>query len=167
MKGVCRKARKQQGIAIVEFTIVATLFFTLIFAIIEFGRLLLTWHTLNEISRRTARLACVCQVTDAEQADTLVAAVIDNVPLPNFTINNIKLNYLDATGTVVPGPLTDPNKFNQIAFVEAKIDNYQFDLIAPLDKLLEKVGITFLAPDFSTILPRESLGVTRTGFTDC
>ncbi|WEM45898.1 TadE/TadG family type IV pilus assembly protein (plasmid) [Photobacterium sp. DA100] len=155
------KNNKQHGSTLVEFSIVASLFFLLIFAIIEFGRLLFTWHALNETSRRTARLATVCQVSATEQQDTLLAAIIDNVPLPGFTINNIEVNYLDSLGQTITEDVTQTVNFNQIEFVEARITNYQISLLIPL------FDLTFTAPDFRTLLPRESLGVTRTGFTDC
>ncbi|MDX1302221.1 TadE family protein [Photobacterium sp.] len=155
--------RKQHGVTIVEFTIVASLFFILIFAIIEFGRLMFTWHTLNETTRRAARIASVCQVSATEQTDVITSAFIDSVPLPNFTAANIELRYLGEDGTPITGDLTTPAKFNDISFIEARIINYQINLIIPLATF----DVDFTAPDFSTILPRESLGVTRTGFTDC
>lgn len=161
MKKINQKKHKQQGIALVEFTIVATLFFLVIFSIIEFGRLLFTWHALNEISRRSARLATVCQVTAPEQLDAITAAVMDDIPLPNFSVNNIQIRYLDGTGSPAPEPLDEASNFNEIEFIEATITDYQLDLIIPFTTLI------FKAPEFKTVLPRESLGVTRTGFTDC
>jgi hypothetical protein len=155
--------KKQDGITIVEFSIVAVLFFIIIFAIIEFGRLMFTWHVLNETSRRTARLVSVCQVTTAEQADILTAAIIDNVPLQNFTSNNIQIKYLDSDGGEITGSLSDASNFRQIEYVEASIINYQIHLIIPLATF----DIDFFAPSFTTQLPRESLGVTRTGLSDC
>ncbi|PSW05149.1 TadE/TadG family type IV pilus assembly protein [Photobacterium lipolyticum] len=165
MKRSANQKKKQHGITIVEFTIVASLFFILIFSIIEFGRLMFTWHTLNETTRRAARLASVCQVSTAEQADIITSAFIDSVPLPNFTAANIELRYLRSDGTAIGNgvDLTNPATFNTIDFVEARIRDYQINLIIPLATF----DIDFTAPDFSTILPRESLGVTRTGFTDC
>ncbi|EAS44369.1 TadZ/CpaE protein [Photobacterium profundum] len=155
--------KKQGGITIVEFSIVAVLFFIIIFAIIEFGRLMFTWHVLNETSRRTARLASVCQVTTAEQADILTAAIVDNVPLQNFTSNNIQIKYLGSDGSAITGSLSDASTFLTIEYVEASIVEYQIHLIIPLATF----GIDFFAPSFTTQLPRESLGVTRTGLSDC
>ncbi|CAG22478.1 TadE/TadG family type IV pilus assembly protein [Photobacterium profundum] len=155
--------KKQHGITIVEFSIVATLFFIIIFAIIEFGRLMFTWHVLNETSRRAARLASVCQVTTNEQADILTAAIIDDVPLPNFTVNNIQIIYLDSNGEKITDSLSDESTFLTIKFVEAKIVDYEINLIIPLATF----GVDFSSPSFTTQLPRESLGVTRTGLSDC
>ncbi|PSU36482.1 TadZ/CpaE protein [Photobacterium lutimaris] len=155
--------RLNKGATLVEFTIVSTFFFILIFSIIEFGRLLFTWHVLNETTRRTARLATVCQITSYEQQQTITSAIINGVPLPNFTSTNIRLHYLDNLGNIITGDLTDTTLSSQIKYVQASINSYQIALIIPLATF----DITFTAPEFKTILPRESLGVTRTGFTDC
>ena len=155
--------KNQKGSTLVEFSIIAGLFFMLIFAIIEFGRLLFTWHVLNETSRRTARLASVCQISTAEQQDIKLASIVNNVPLPNFSVNNIRLVYLDSLGQEIIDDISETVNFNQIEFIEATITNYQVALLIPLATF----DINFTAPEFKTILPRESLGVTRTGYTDC
>ena len=155
--------KNQKGSTLVEFSIIAGLFFMLIFAIIEFGRLLFTWHVLNETSRRTARLASVCQISTAEQQDIKLASIVNNVPLPNFSVNNIRLVYLDSLGQEITDDISETVNFNQIEFIEATITNYQVALLIPLATF----DINFTAPEFKTILPRESLGVTRTGYTDC
>lgn len=153
----------QAGNTLVEFTIISALFFILLFGIIEFGRLLFTWHLLNETSRRAARIAVVCQVSTTEQQDAKIASLIGSVPLPNFSVDNLDVRYLDKTGTPITADLMASATFNQIEFIEARIINYQLQLMIPLSPL----GLTFTAPAFSTLMPRESLGVTRTGFTDC
>lgn len=158
-----RLIKKEKGSTLVEFSIIAGFFFMLIFAIIEFGRLLFTWHVLNETSRRSARLAAVCQITTSEQQDIKLAGIVENVPLPNFTANNIQLRFLDSVGDEITGDITETVNFNQIEFVEATIVNYQLALLIPLATF----DVNFTAPEFKTILPRESLGVTRTGYTDC
>lgn len=45
----------QQGVAAVEFALIATLLFMLLFGIIEFGRLFFTINSVQEITRRAAR----------------------------------------------------------------------------------------------------------------
>ncbi|MGF1682435.1 TadE/TadG family type IV pilus assembly protein [Photobacterium minamisatsumaniensis] len=163
MKKIIPRLKLSKGSTLVEFTIIASFFFLLIFAIIEFGRLLFTWHVLNETSRRTARLASVCQVSTTEQQDTKLAGLIDNVPLPNFSVANVDVSYLDSIGNKIEGDLSETLLYNQVEFVEVKIINYQIALLIPLATF----DVTFTAPEFSTTLPRESLGVTRTGYTDC
>lgn len=45
----------QHGVAAVEFALVATILFALLFCIIEFGRLFFTINSMQEITRRAAR----------------------------------------------------------------------------------------------------------------
>lgn len=52
------KAR-QRGATAVEFGIIATLFFTLFFGIIEFGRFFYLYNTVQEVTRCAARQAAV------------------------------------------------------------------------------------------------------------
>src|SRR4026209_2946113 len=47
----------EKGATVAEFAVVALLFFTMIFAIIEFGRLLYTHNALTDATRRGARYA--------------------------------------------------------------------------------------------------------------
>jgi len=155
--------RHQTGTVLIEFTIVASLFFILLFAIIEFSRLMFVWHGLNETSRRTARLAAVCQVSATEQADVKTLALMESVPLPGLTHANLQLQYLNSAGSPITGDLTLAANFNQIRFVRASIINYQLTLLIPL----VSIDLSLFAPDFSTTLPRESLGVSQTGYTDC
>lgn len=49
--------KKQQGVAAVEFSLVAILFFTLAFGIIEVARAMYICNTLQEVTRRAAALA--------------------------------------------------------------------------------------------------------------
>ncbi|MGF1702941.1 pilus assembly protein [Photobacterium makurazakiensis] len=151
------------GSTLVEFTIISSLFFLLIFTIIEFGRLIFTWHILNETTRRTARLAVVCQVSTTEQQDTKLSGIIDSVPLPGFSTENIDVSYLDSVGTKINDDLNETVIYNQVEFIEVKVVDYQIELFIPFATF----DLNFEAPDFTTLIPRESLGVTRTGFTDC
>ena len=51
------KRRTQKGVAAVEFSLVAILFFTLVFGIIEVARAMYICNTLQEVTRRAAALA--------------------------------------------------------------------------------------------------------------
>lgn len=51
--------KKQQGAAMVEFAFTVSLFFLLVFAIIEFSLLLMSMARTNEITRELARIAIV------------------------------------------------------------------------------------------------------------
>jgi len=155
--GHCR-IHRQQGLTSVEFAIIGSLFMLLLLGVIEFGRLLFTWHALNETTWRAARLAVVCRVDD--QDDIKAQAIMDGIPIPGFTAANLALEYLDQNGAPISETLTEPSSFIQIRYIRASIENYTYQMLLPLFP-----GFSFdnslLAPDFSTTLPRESLGITR------
>jgi hypothetical protein len=145
-----QRGKRQRGVYIVEFAIVAGLFILLLFSAIEVARLLYTYSVLQEASRRAARLAIVCQTTTN----------IDNPALfyganlvPNLTPSNLVIRYLKADGTNASG--------SDIEIVRAEIRNYQHDFWVP------GLQVTLNSPVFTTTLPRESLGVFPGGTTDC
>ena len=55
-----RGRARQQGAVAVEFALVASLLFTLLFGITEMSRILFYWNTAGEVTRLGARLAVVC-----------------------------------------------------------------------------------------------------------
>ncbi|WP_310733455.1 TadE/TadG family type IV pilus assembly protein [Colwellia sp. BRX10-3] len=144
-----------------EFAIVGGLFFILLFAVFEVGRLFFVWNVLTEASRRGARLATVCYfdtATISAYEPMRRAAMFDNITLaPGLTWSNLKISYLRLDGSVVDAA----DDLNDIKLVRAEIDKYEHQLIIP------GLFITLDSPKFATTLPRESLGVTREKTTLC
>lgn len=142
--------KKQRGVFAVEFALVGGVFLLLLFSVLEIGRLLFTWNVLNEASRRAARLAVVCQ----EGAAINTLALFNGAQIvPNLGPENLTISYLTLNGEVTTGV--------DIDLVRAEITNYQHQLLIP------GVMMTLNSPSFATTLPRESLGVTRFGLTQC
>ncbi|WP_297796347.1 TadE family protein [uncultured Marinobacter sp.] len=153
--------RSQSGLHTVEFALVGAMFFILLFAAIEFGRLLFVWNTLDETSRRAARVAVVCPV---EHSAIRRVAMFDeptssgNSPiLRDLHEGLIDLDYLDGTGSEVSDPATN---YLDIAFVRSEVSGFRHQLIIPF------FFQEFELPPFITVLPRESLGVSPEG-TGC
>ena len=73
IKNVSNTRHAQRGAAAVEFAIIAMLLFTVLFGIIEFGRLFYVINTVQEVTRRAAREAVVRWV---DNSDTSPAKVI-------------------------------------------------------------------------------------------
>lgn len=142
--------RVQGGTTTVEFAIVGLVFLTLLFAVIEFGRILFSLNMLEEGARRGARVAVICPVGDVAIADAAAFIV-----LPGFSTSNVFAEYLDANGTT----LADPGgaNYTNIRYVRVRIANVAFPVAIPF------VTPTFNAPQFSSTLPRESLGVPSFG----
>jgi hypothetical protein len=145
----------QRGTTTVEFAIVGMVALALLFVIVEFGRILFSLNVLNESARRAARVAAVCDVGNGAIAD---AATFVN--LPNLTTSNIVTEYLDENGAALGDP--DGADYPTIEYVRVRIVNYAFPIALPL------VAATFNAPEISSTLPRESLGVPFFGAApDC
>ena len=143
-------ATRQRGTTTVEFAIVGLLLLVLLFVIVEFGRILFSINVLDESARRGARVAAVCAVNNAAITD---AATF--VSLPNLTAANVVTQYLDENGV----PLGDPAgaDYAAIAYVRVRIVDYSFPVALPL------IATVFAAPEISSTLPRESLGVPYFG----
>ncbi|NBO91423.1 MAG: pilus assembly protein [Planctomycetia bacterium] len=58
-----RAKNKRGGASVVEFALVAPIFFLLLFGIIEYCRLMFTWQLLNNAAREGARYAVVSTAT--------------------------------------------------------------------------------------------------------
>ncbi len=72
-----------------EFALVAALLFTLLFGVIEMGRLLWTWNAAVEATRHGARLAAVC-----DQNDPRIRAAMTQ-RLPALSAGQIVITYLN------------------------------------------------------------------------
>jgi len=144
----------QRGITTVEFAIVGVLLFVLLFGVVEFGRLLSTFVTLGESTRRAARLATVCPVNDPGITSTGLFA-----GLPGFSSSNLQIQYLKSDGTVLAAPAGAD--YNSIQYVRVQVTGYVVSLAIPL------LNPSITAPGFPVTLPREALGVTRTTTYTC
>ncbi|AEY01553.1 TadE family protein [Oceanimonas sp. GK1] len=145
---------KQQGLAVVEFAIVGSVVFLVLFAVMELGRLLYTWSVLNEVTRQAARVATVCSPDESVSVADSVASRLGG-GVPGLTGSNVNIEYL--TDGFIPVSGTElPH------YVRAGIVNYRFEMILPLS-----VDLSMFSPNFSTVVRAESLGETPDGVIDC
>lgn len=149
--------RHQTGITLIEFSIVGSVFLLLLLLIFELAIYVYQLQSINDISRRAARIAAVCVVNDP---DIKQLALTENVP-PGFSTDNILIEYLDGTGTTIANPVD--NHIN-IRFVQATVVNFSYGFTQLLN-LLGENGIVQVQ-DFRTVLPAESLGVLRSNNAD-
>ncbi|WNC67652.1 TadE/TadG family type IV pilus assembly protein [Thalassotalea nanhaiensis] len=166
-----QKKSKDMGVYTVEFAIVGSLFFLLFFSAIEIARLMFTWNVLTEVSRRGARLAVVCPVVMNSVLDSNIAnsASFSEDFLFNLTMDNIEIKYINYAGGILDlegdpnasPPVLPQNTLNQIRLVKVSITGYQHQLLIP------GLSLTLDSPSFTTVLPRESLGATRWGDSNC
>lgn len=146
--------RNQHGTTTVEFAICGAVIITVILAAIELSRAMFTLSVLSEGTRRGARVAAVCPINDPA-----IAQATAFVSLPGLTTQNVRLEYLNQTGATIADPA---GNFATIEYVRVRIVNYQIQVWIPF------VNRIFPSPQFSVTLPRESLGVPRSGvITPC
>ncbi|MCX2756976.1 pilus assembly protein [Vibrio sp. Sgm 22] len=149
-----RLKRSIKGLAIIEFTLVSSLIFLLLFLILALGAYIFSLQMVSEATRKAARLATVCYVLDR---DNIAGMVVNDIPLVGFTNANLEVAYLDASGVEIASDFEA--NFGDIKFVRARATGYGIQLISNLS-FLGNSGF-LAAPAFETILPAESLGVVR------
>lgn len=142
----------QNGTTSVEFAIVALVFFTVMFALIDFSRLFWDMAAMDESTRRGARIAAVCPVNDPYIAQVALFGGL----IPGLETQHINVQYLDDAGTVVGNPAGAG--YGSIKYVRVSIQNFQLRTFIP------GLPSVITPPSFETTIPSESLG--RVGATD-
>ncbi|MEN6451994.1 MAG: TadE/TadG family type IV pilus assembly protein [Thermoguttaceae bacterium] len=101
----CRKCRRERrGAALVEFAIVAPLFFLMVFGIIEFGRAIMVQEILTNASREGARLAVLDSPTPTAGAvKSTVATYLANAGISGATVT---INPSEPTSAGYGQPVT-------------------------------------------------------------
>lgn len=128
--------KNQKGAAVIEFAIVAVLLFTLLFGVIEMGRILFMMNATAEATRLGARLSVVCDM-DADIRSKMIN-------LAGFlTPSDINIVFVDSNGNSCTP--------NTCRYVTVSINPIPIQSIVPF------VPVSFPLPPFSTTLPRESM----------
>lgn len=147
---------RESGSTLVEFAIAATVFLTVMFGVIEFGRALWTHNALADAARRAARYAV--NQPAASPAGTKTTGT--NIGPSITAIRNVAV-YGDPTGGSKPlvTDLTPENlNIEYTGFgvgsgtVSVTVTNYQFKFVMPV------VGTSIQMPDYNTTLTGESAG---------
>ena len=133
----------ERGATIVEFAIVATVFLTAMFAVIEFGRALWVHNALADATRRGARYASLHASAGVESVKNVVVygdpAGGTEPVVNNLSTTNVEVSY-------------SPNFEVSTGTVTVSISNYRFPLILPL------LVTTIPMPSNTTTLTGESAG---------
>lgn len=139
-----RRSRRQRGAAIIEFALVAVLFFTLLLGIADFGRWLYTLNAASEATRLGARVAVVCDLNDSAIIDRMRAI------LPQAGAGQIQITYY-GSNPVSPGNWVSGCTASNCAGVTVRLQGVTIDSIAWF------LPVSLPIPPFATSLPRESL----------
>lgn len=164
---------KQQGVAAVEFALVASLFFVLLFGILEFGRLFYVYNTVQEVTRQAARQAVVSQVNNTNTSPAKIKALFNRTTMPaagEITVANIDIRYLQTAdvNSEIPSNRLPPTGADNISACLNSVSNYDCigfvqvlvtgAVYRPLLSLLPNLSVRI--PDSTVIMPAESMGYT-------
>lgn len=135
--------QRQRGSTLVEFAIGATVFLTVMFAVVEFGRALWVHNALSDAARRGVRYAVVHPSTDAADVKNVVVygdpaggstPLVDNLTTANVNVAYSGFGLNSGTATV-------------------SISNYSFQFVVPI------VSTSIQMPSYSSTLTAESAGL--------
>lgn len=195
MKRAAFKGRTtQSGVAAVEFSLVALIFFTVVFATLELARVEFLFNTLEEVTRRAAAAAANVDYTDATAMKQVQAgAVFRNASGPlalgdPVTADNVKIDYLSVSNatwdlahmSALPACpaanrsncMTDPHGDNCIRFVRARVCE-SVDSAGNCTPMSYQMMFPFFnltgvkLPVSETILPAGSLGAAPGSSPSC
>lgn len=164
---------KQRGASAVEFGIIAMLFFTLFFGILEFGRFFYLFNTVQEVTRCAARAAVVKWKDNwggipqqcLFDADELIVGW--EIKKANVHLRALNL----AGGEAAPASIsenisncvTDPAGTNCIRFVEARVvkeceDESGDCQLIQYQPMFGLIPLSVNIPGSTVTMPAESLG---------
>lgn len=148
--------RGEHGATVVEFALVAVLFFTVMLGIMDFGRMLFTWNAAAEATRWGARIAVVCDKLTPDQIRDKMKAILPELGNANIVINwynpeGVVNNACDRTNCKGVGVSIYNNSANA-----NDPSNFKIPAVSPF------MGFVMPpVPAFATYLPRESMEATN------
>ncbi|MFN0111872.1 MAG: TadE/TadG family type IV pilus assembly protein [Blastocatellia bacterium] len=138
-----RTNSNQRGAALVETAIAGSVFLTVVFALLEFSRLLWTHNALADAARQGARYAAISTQNVSNVQNMVVYSNPAGGAQPvvyGLTTGQVNVTY--SGFGVKQGSVT------------VRITGYQFSFIVPL------IGTTMTLPDYKATLTGESAGYT-------
>jgi TadE-like protein len=169
--------QKQQGATILEFVVVALVFFVMLIAICAGGNLYYTHNALLESTRRGARYGALQaaasptgtpHVTPSDQACDTTSPSLTNIKnytmygntagtgtklAPGLTADNICVNY----SALPSDPSLNPGFGVGQGAISVSIINYDFHFVVPL------MNATIRMPPYKTTVAGESAGACPPG----
>lgn len=130
--GLRRGRHGQRGVELIEFALVALIFFTLLLGVMEFARWLFTLNAASEATRWGARLAVVCSMDEAN-----IKLRMRQI-LPEVSDAQISIQYAP--------PGCGPQSCTSAT---VSLVNASFIPVMPF------LGTSVTLPSFATTLPRE------------
>ena len=109
--------RRRRGATLVEFAIVAPLLFLFIFALVEFGRMVMVHQIITNAAREGARRAILEQTT-AEEAHTIVDDYLTGSSISGATVTMTPAQF-DQVGFGTPVTVAVSVPFDDVSWLPA------------------------------------------------
>ncbi|MGO4376884.1 TadE/TadG family type IV pilus assembly protein [Pseudoduganella sp. RAF53_2] len=172
-----RHLPRQRGGVAVEFALLALfVFFPLMLAIIEVGRYMYVYNTMQEVTRRAAREAAIRWTSTADNTTAKTLAMFNRTTVvpgaSEITPGTINITYLNKAGTAVINPPTDPadnmsacndalRTASCIYSVQVQMTNVQFTPFVANSSLFNSNSLKINMPASTVIMYAESMGFTN------
>lgn len=128
---------RERGASMVEFAIAATALLLMMFGILEFGRVMYTYHTVSNAARLGSRWAIVrgsgCAVLDhcnATSAD-IQTWVQSQVPMVDSNTLSVSATWSTSTDPSVDCSASDPTGNNGMGHLVCVTVSYPFNFAVP------------------------------------
>lgn len=176
--------RRQGGAAAVEFALVAVLLFVLLLGIVELGRFLYLFNTVQEVTRRAAREAVVSCTNETTQNGIRSRAVLGTGATGAFlpaggeiSDTRVVIDYLDKNQASIDRYIACPSPFNGnilkceadaadcIRFVRVRVCDYRNKNRCDPVKYVPMIGLFVPNPDNPTRMQWIDLGIDIPGST--
>lgn len=158
--------KNERGTTVAEFAVVALLFFTMVFGIIEFGRLLYTHNALTDATRKGARYASLNHGANANDELAVKRYVVygpdgtfdvlgNPTSAPLIAGLDMDMVNVDFEGADLDGNPATPGTTeygSNLGSATVWIENYEFNLSIPV------IGRTVTLPKYITTAMAESAG---------
>lgn len=157
--------KRQGGVTSVEFALTAMIFFTIVFGILELGRMMYIYNTLQEVTRRAARAAAVLWVDQTDQIKQIALFGATTLPAgAEVTSADITIEYLNRDGNQVAPFPTDPgdnlSACGDVARTSSCIFSVRVSVAGvsyrPMVGLFDALGVAL--PTSATTVHAESMG---------
>ena len=137
----CARPNANRGSAAVEFALVSLVFFTLLFGLMEMGRLMFYWNTAAEVTRLGARMAAVCD-PNATSIGAVRARMLQLLPI---------VAAADISVAYTPGGCTADT---------CQLVTVSIATTTPIQTYMPFLPLSVVMPAFATTLSRESMQST-------
>lgn len=92
----------RNGVAAIEFALVAPVFFLLVFAVVELGRMMMIQQSLTNAAREGCRKAVLATTTDSSAVDAAVRQYLQSV-LSNTSSDEVRVTVPSNMAAATPG----------------------------------------------------------------